>query len=406
MLACARLGAVHSVVFGGFAANELAARIDDARPKVVVAASCGIEPTRVVEYKPLLDRALELAEHQPGRVRRQAAAAGRGDLDDDGATSTGTWRCGPAPADPARVRRRSRRPTRSTSSTRPARPASRRASSATTAATRSRWPGRCRTSTTSTPARCGGPPPTSAGSSATPTSSTRRCLPAPRPCSTRASRSAPRTPARSGGSSPSTGSRRCSPRRPRSGRSRRRTPRASCCAQHDLVARCARCSSPASGSTRTPTSGRREHARRPGGRQLVADRDRLADRGEPARPRADADQAGLAVACRCPGTTCGCSTRRASRCRPGDGGGDLHQAAAAAGHAADAVGRRRAVRRVVPRRPSTATTSPATAATSTRTATCSSWAAPTTSSTSPATGCRPARWRRCSPRTRRSPSAR
>ncbi|MCZ8377665.1 propionyl-CoA synthetase [Mycobacterium sp. CPCC 205372] len=65
MLACARLGAVHSVVFGGFAAHELAARIDDARPTVVVTASCGIEPTRIVDYKPMLDAALERAEHQP-----------------------------------------------------------------------------------------------------------------------------------------------------------------------------------------------------------------------------------------------------------------------------------------------------------------------------------------------------
>ncbi len=61
MLACARLGAVHSVVFGGFAPHELAIRIDDARPKVVVSASCGIEGARVIEYKPLLDRALDLA---------------------------------------------------------------------------------------------------------------------------------------------------------------------------------------------------------------------------------------------------------------------------------------------------------------------------------------------------------
>ncbi len=65
MLACARLGAIHSVVFGGFASNELAVRIDDAKPVVVVAASCGIEPTRLVEYKPLLDRAIELASHKP-----------------------------------------------------------------------------------------------------------------------------------------------------------------------------------------------------------------------------------------------------------------------------------------------------------------------------------------------------
>ncbi|MBW8483328.1 AMP-binding protein [Actinomadura parmotrematis] len=67
MLACARLGAVHSVVFGGFAAKELAARIDDARPKVVVSASCGVEGSRVVAYKPLLDRALELAAHKVDR---------------------------------------------------------------------------------------------------------------------------------------------------------------------------------------------------------------------------------------------------------------------------------------------------------------------------------------------------
>jgi len=78
MLACARLGAIHSVVFGGFAPHELAVRIDDAQPKVVVSASCGIEPSRVVEYKPMLDRALELATHKPGvcvvKQREQAPA--------------------------------------------------------------------------------------------------------------------------------------------------------------------------------------------------------------------------------------------------------------------------------------------------------------------------------------------
>ncbi len=65
MLACARIGAVHSVVFGGFAPAELAVRIDDAKPRVVVSASCGIEVTRVIEYKPLLDSAIELAESKP-----------------------------------------------------------------------------------------------------------------------------------------------------------------------------------------------------------------------------------------------------------------------------------------------------------------------------------------------------
>ena len=79
MLACARIGAVHSVVFGGFAAHELALRIDDAAPKVIVSASCGIEGSRVIEYKPMLDRAIELSAAKPGRCvivqRPQAAAA-------------------------------------------------------------------------------------------------------------------------------------------------------------------------------------------------------------------------------------------------------------------------------------------------------------------------------------------
>ena len=79
MLACARIGAIHSVVFGGFAASELATRIDDATPKTILAASCGIEPGRVVEYKPLLDQAIELAQHKPANTlilqREQAPAS-------------------------------------------------------------------------------------------------------------------------------------------------------------------------------------------------------------------------------------------------------------------------------------------------------------------------------------------
>ncbi len=65
MLACARIGAVHSVVFGGFAPNELAIRINDAMPKVIISGSCGIEGKKVIEYKPLLDKAIDLAEHKP-----------------------------------------------------------------------------------------------------------------------------------------------------------------------------------------------------------------------------------------------------------------------------------------------------------------------------------------------------
>ncbi len=68
MLACARIGAVHSVVFGGFAANELATRIEDAKPKMVLSASCGIEVTRVIQYKPLLDEAIEISSHKPEKT--------------------------------------------------------------------------------------------------------------------------------------------------------------------------------------------------------------------------------------------------------------------------------------------------------------------------------------------------
>ena len=87
MLACARLGAVHCVVFGGFAAPELAGRIDDARPRVVVAASCGLEPTRIVRYDAIVREALELAGHEPDHVvvlqREQAPTDGIGAHDVD-----------------------------------------------------------------------------------------------------------------------------------------------------------------------------------------------------------------------------------------------------------------------------------------------------------------------------------
>jgi propionyl-CoA synthetase len=89
MLASARIGAVHSVVFGGFAPAELAVRIDDARPKVLVTASCGIEPARVIPYKPMVDAALDLAAHTPERVvvlQRPQATAEMGPRDVDWAT--------------------------------------------------------------------------------------------------------------------------------------------------------------------------------------------------------------------------------------------------------------------------------------------------------------------------------
>ena len=87
MLACARVGAIHSVVFGGFAAKELATRIDDAKPKLVLTASCGIEPGRVVAYKPLLDAAIDMSGSKPDAVlvlaRPQATAEMREGRDHD-----------------------------------------------------------------------------------------------------------------------------------------------------------------------------------------------------------------------------------------------------------------------------------------------------------------------------------
>jgi propionyl-CoA synthetase len=83
MLACARIGAIHSVVFGGFAANELASRIEDAAPKVIVSASCGVEPSGIVAYKPLLDAAIELVEVQPERCIVLQRPALEAELDPD-----------------------------------------------------------------------------------------------------------------------------------------------------------------------------------------------------------------------------------------------------------------------------------------------------------------------------------
>ncbi len=143
ILACARIGAIHSVVFGGFAAASLAARIDDAQPKLMITADGGSRMGKVVPYKPLVDESIRLAKHPPQKVlicqprprpgRCRCVAGPRRRLAD---AAREAHECAGAGA------RGSNRTSRPTSSTPPAPPASRRACSATSAATRWRWPRR------------------------------------------------------------------------------------------------------------------------------------------------------------------------------------------------------------------------------------------------------------------------
>ena len=136
MLACARIGAIHSVVFGGFAAAELATRINDAKPRAILTASCGIEPTRTIAYKPLVDQAIDIAAHKPEACvvlqRPQVTAELKPGRDHD-------WQalveCREGAGPQGRLRDASRRPIRSIFSTLPAPPASPRASCATMAGT-------------------------------------------------------------------------------------------------------------------------------------------------------------------------------------------------------------------------------------------------------------------------------
>ncbi len=99
MLACARIGAIHSVVFGGFAPPELATRIDDAAPKVILCGSCGIEFTNVIPYKPLVDEAIDLAEHKPAHTVVFQREQGRAVLDRPGDLDWDEWIDGAEPAD-------------------------------------------------------------------------------------------------------------------------------------------------------------------------------------------------------------------------------------------------------------------------------------------------------------------
>jgi propionyl-CoA synthetase len=105
MLACARVGAIHSVVFGGFASKELASRIDDAQPKLILSASCGVEVNRVIPYKPLLEKAIQLARHKPRRClilqrpQEEAPLVNGQDLDwQDALTMAAPFECVPVAA--------------------------------------------------------------------------------------------------------------------------------------------------------------------------------------------------------------------------------------------------------------------------------------------------------------------
>ena len=188
MLATARLGAIHSVVFGGFASNELAKRLDDAKPKVVVSSSCGVEPGRIVAYKPLLDKAIEIAAHKPESciilqrpIPTAQLHAGR---DHDWARLVADAKSQGLSAECVAVQATDPLYILYTSGS------NRRAQGHRARQWRSH--GRsvvvdAESFTGSSPARCSGPHPTSAGSSDIPISSMGRSWPAMRPSSTKAS---------------------------------------------------------------------------------------------------------------------------------------------------------------------------------------------------------------------------
>ena len=399
MLACARLGAVHSVVFGGFASDELATRIDDAaaegdrhrlvrdrgrpRGRLQAAARRGDRPAR--------PQAGALRDRSSGRSSRRSSSPG--------ATSTGPRRGRRRGAGGLRLGRR--RPTRSTSSTPPARPGSPRGSSATPAATRSRSSGRCRNIYDVKPGEVYW-----AASDIGWVVGHSYIVYAPllHGCTTVLYEGKPVGTPDAGafwrviaehGVDDAVHRADGVPRDQAGGSGAASTSR-----RYDLVGS-ARCSSPASAATRRRSQWAEREARRAGDRPLVADGDRAGRSSRTAGDRAAAGQAPARRRGRCPGwdvrvldeSGAGGRRRRDRRHR--------REAAAAAGRLPDAVerGASASARPTSPRSP--ATTRPPTPASSTRTATFRHGPRPTTSSTSPATASPPARWRRCWRPTRR-----
>ena len=367
MLACARLGAVHSVVFGGFAPHELAVRIDDARPKVVVSASCGIEGSRVIEYKPLLDRALDLAgSSRPGALRRPAAAPGHRRAARRARRRLGRGR-GRRRAPPLRARRGHRPALRALHlghdrQAQGRRPRQRRprGGAAVEHGERLRR-GAGRGVLGGQRRRLGRRP------------QLHRLRAAAvglhhRPLRGQAGRHPRRRRVLAGGRrARGVGAVHRAHRHPgdqEGGRRRASTSPAT--------------TSPAAGAVPRRRAHRPRHlrlgvraARRAGHRPLVADRDGLGDRRRTAWASSSCRSSPARRPSPSPATGSRSSTTPASPVPTGRGRGHRHPAAAAAGLAADPLARRRALRGVVPVAATRATTSPATAATSTRTATCS-----------------------------------
>ena len=340
MLACARIGAVHSVVFGGFAPRELAVRIDDATPKVIVSASCGIEGKRVIEYKPLLDEAIELADAQARQAGHPAAPAG--DRASMGPRRRRLGR-GDGDADAGGAACRSRPPTRSTSSTPRAPPGSPRACVRDTGgyAVALAWtmaniydigPGETMFTASDVGWVVGHSyivyAPLLAGATTV--------LYEGKPVGTPDAGQFWRVVAEHGVKSLFTA--------PTAFRAiKKEDPQGELLAGYDLS------------RLRVPVPGRRaarpgdlplghRPARHPGDRPLVADRDRLGDRGEPGRHRAAADQAGLADPA---DARLGRADPRPAR-RPvpaGEDGAIVIKLPLPPGRAADPVERRRALRR-------------------------------------------------------------